>query len=67
MTDVNRILQDVSTSPTIPQEDEQFPISAESPAGTQVTETEASTLPSPEYTDVEADLEEGKHRVQISN
>lgn len=38
-------------------EEEQSLESPVSPVETQVTGTEASTLPSPEYTDVEADLE----------
>lgn len=48
------MLIDVHQTPT---EEKEHPKSAESPAGTQISDTDASTLPSPEYTDVEADLE----------
>lgn len=42
---------------TTNEEKEHVSKSPDSPAETQITETDASTLPSPEYTDVESDLE----------
>lgn len=55
--EVLKIVDEHSTITSPKEGDELAQNSVESPADTQVTDTDASTLPSPEYTDVEGEVE----------
>lgn len=63
--EIFKVADDQSTITPTKEDDEKAPKSTESPIDTpQVTETDASTLPSPEYTDVEAEVK-GKYDLTI--